>query len=99
MGDINPRVIIIFLGISLWGRTELIPTNTGRLQNEENLLNIKREFDVRNILVTGANSFIGRALCKKMLAEGWRVRGTVRDSKHYIEIRIENRGKRIEEIE
>ncbi len=34
-----------------------------------------------HILVTGANSFIGRALCKKMLADGWQVRGTVRSSK------------------
>ena len=31
-----------------------------------------------NVLVTGANGFIGRALCKKMLAEGWQVRGAVR---------------------
>jgi nucleoside-diphosphate-sugar epimerase len=31
-----------------------------------------------NILVTGANGFIGRALCKRLLAEGWRVRGAVR---------------------
>ena len=31
-----------------------------------------------NVLVTGANGFIGRALCKKMLADGWQVRGTVR---------------------
>ena len=33
-----------------------------------------------NILVTGANSFIGRALCKKMLADGWWVRGAVRSA-------------------
>jgi len=33
-----------------------------------------------NILVTGANGFIGRALCKKMLADGWQVRGTVRSA-------------------
>jgi len=25
-----------------------------------------------NILVTGANGFVGRVLCKKMLADGWR---------------------------
>ena len=31
-----------------------------------------------NILVTGANGFVGRSLCKKMLADGWQVRGTVR---------------------
>ena len=35
-----------------------------------------------NILVTGANSFIGRELCKKMFADGWQVRGTIRDLKH-----------------
>ena len=33
-----------------------------------------------NILVTGANGFVGRVLCKKMLADGWQVRGTVRNS-------------------
>jgi len=31
-----------------------------------------------NLLVTGANGFIGRALCKKMLADGWQVRVAVR---------------------
>jgi len=31
-----------------------------------------------NVLVTGANGFIAKALCKKILAKGWRVRGTVR---------------------
>ena len=31
-----------------------------------------------NILVTGANGFIDRALCKKMLADGWQLRGAVR---------------------
>ena len=36
---------------------------------------------MRDVLVAGANSFIGRALCKKMLADGWQVRGTVRSSK------------------
>jgi nucleoside-diphosphate-sugar epimerase len=33
---------------------------------------------VHHVLVTGANGFIGRALCARMLAEGWRVRGAVR---------------------
>jgi len=32
-----------------------------------------------NILVTGANSFIGRALCKRLSADGYKVRGAVRD--------------------
>jgi len=31
-----------------------------------------------HILVTGASGFIAKALCKKILAKGWRVRGTVR---------------------
>ena len=31
-----------------------------------------------NILITGANGFVGRVLCKKMLAEGCQVRGAVR---------------------
>jgi len=30
------------------------------------------------ILITGANGFIGRSLCKKALSEGWLVRGTIR---------------------
>jgi nucleoside-diphosphate-sugar epimerase len=32
-----------------------------------------------NILITGANGFIGHALCRRMLAEGYHVRGAVRD--------------------
>ena len=31
-----------------------------------------------NILITGANGFIGRALCDKLLADGYQVRGAVR---------------------
>lgn len=31
-----------------------------------------------NILITGANGFIGQALCKKMLLDGYQVRGAVR---------------------
>ena len=30
-----------------------------------------------NILVTGATGFVGHCLCKKLLAEGWTVRGTL----------------------
>jgi len=33
-----------------------------------------------NVLVTGANGFIGKALCRRMLAEGWHVRGAIRSS-------------------
>ena len=31
-----------------------------------------------NVLVTGANGFIGKALCRRMLTDGWNVRGAVR---------------------
>ncbi len=34
-----------------------------------------------NILVTGANGFIGTALAKRLLREGWNVRGAVRSVK------------------
>jgi nucleoside-diphosphate-sugar epimerase len=34
-----------------------------------------------DVLITGANGFIGRALCAKMLAEGWNVWGTARSAK------------------
>ncbi len=34
-----------------------------------------------NVLITGANGFIGRALCKRMLADGYQVRGAVRDGR------------------
>jgi uncharacterized protein YbjT (DUF2867 family) len=33
---------------------------------------------VRNVLITGANGFIGRALCDKLLADEYQVRGAVR---------------------
>ncbi len=33
-----------------------------------------------NLLVTGANGFIGYKLCEKVLNTGWHVRGTVRPS-------------------
>ena len=33
-----------------------------------------------NVLVTGANGFIGRALCKRLLADGYQVRGAVRSA-------------------
>ncbi|MDY6793346.1 MAG: SDR family oxidoreductase [Thermodesulfobacteriota bacterium] len=36
---------------------------------------------IKKILVTGAGGFIGRALCTRMSAEGWHVRGTVRSEK------------------
>lgn len=33
-----------------------------------------------NILVTGANGFVGKALCKRMVSKGWHVWGTVRSA-------------------
>jgi nucleoside-diphosphate-sugar epimerase len=33
-----------------------------------------------NVLVTGANGFIGRALCNKLIADGYHVRGAVRSA-------------------
>jgi len=33
---------------------------------------------IKKVLITGANGFIGRFLCAKILAEGWQARGTVR---------------------
>ena len=35
---------------------------------------------MRNVLITGANGFIGRVLCDKLLADGYQVRGAVRGS-------------------
>ncbi|MGB5745977.1 MAG: SDR family oxidoreductase [Desulfobacterales bacterium] len=31
-----------------------------------------------SVLITGANGFIGKAFCRKMLAEGWHVQGAIR---------------------
>ena len=33
-----------------------------------------------NVLITGANGFIGQALCKSMLVDGYQVLGAVRDA-------------------
>ena len=33
---------------------------------------------MNSVLITGAGGFIGRALCAKILAKGWQVRGTLR---------------------
>ena len=37
---------------------------------------------MKTLLVTGVSGFIGRVLSTRMLAKGWQVRGTVRNSKH-----------------
>ena len=31
-----------------------------------------------SVLITGANGFVGRAVCERMIADGWHVKGTVR---------------------
>lgn len=38
----------------------------------------KRIRDLKKVLISGANSFIGNALCKAMLRKGWQLRGTIR---------------------
>ena len=35
---------------------------------------------MRITLVTGANGFIGQALCKRLMADGYQVRGAVRSA-------------------
>jgi len=39
---------------------------------------------MKRVLVTGANGFIGRDLCKKLLSENYNVRGAVRPEKAYL---------------
>ena len=39
---------------------------------------------MKNVLVTGANGFVGRDLCKKLLSENINVRGTVRPEKAHL---------------
>ena len=36
------------------------------------------DFHAQRILVTGANGFVGRALCERLVRDGWHVRGAVR---------------------
>lgn len=38
------------------------------------------------VLVTGANGFVGRALCEALLREGWHVRGVVRSAEKAAEL-------------
>ncbi|MFV9646704.1 MAG: NAD-dependent epimerase/dehydratase family protein [Desulfobacterales bacterium] len=40
-----------------------------------------------NILITGANGFIGRSLCKRMLADGYQLRGAESENIKYKIIR------------
>ncbi len=39
---------------------------------------IENMFNLRNILLTGANGFVGKALCRNLLEQGFRVRAVVR---------------------
>ena len=43
---------------------------------------------MHTILVTGANGFIGRALCARMLSEGWQVRGAIRSKAHATDLPV-----------
>src|SRR3972149_12333515 len=51
-----------------------------------------------NILVTGANGFVGRVLCERMVTDGWQVRGTVRSSKQLASLPIGVQAVQIESI-
>jgi len=42
------------------------------------LLNTESNGEMPNVLITGANGFIGKALCKKLENKGWQVKGSVR---------------------
>lgn len=39
-----------------------------------------KEGELKRVLVTGAAGFVGRALCKRMVDNGWKVHGTTRSS-------------------
>jgi len=41
---------------------------------------------MHNILVTGANGFIGQALCKRLMAEGLQVKGALRRPNHNVDL-------------
>jgi nucleoside-diphosphate-sugar epimerase len=41
---------------------------------------------MKNVLITGANGFVGRALCDKMVADGLLVRGTIRSTSHAVSL-------------
>ena len=50
------------------------------------------------ILITGANGFIGKSLCERMLKEKWHVREAVRDSKYLEKLPVEVDVVQIESI-
>ena len=55
-------------------------TNKDVLQRSRNNLNLLY-LNMPDVLVTGANGFIGTALCNRLLGENFRVHGAVRPGK------------------
>ncbi|OHB71542.1 MAG: NAD-dependent dehydratase [Planctomycetes bacterium RBG_16_43_13] len=51
-----------------------------------------------SVLITGANGFVGRVLCEKMVTDGWQVRGTVRSAKQVASVPIGVQAVKIESI-
>ena len=51
-----------------------------------------------NVLVTGANGFIGRALCKRLMAAGLQVRGALRRPNHAADFPADMGTVRVESI-
>ena len=43
---------------------------------------------MKNVLITGAKGFIGRALCLKVMTMGWQVRGTERLAQQAIDANV-----------
>jgi nucleoside-diphosphate-sugar epimerase len=51
-----------------------------------------------NVFVTGANGFIGRALCDKLIVDGYQVRGAVREEAQLMALPIEIEGVLVGDI-
>jgi len=49
------------------------------------------EVPLKRVLVSGANGFVGRAVCRSLLRQGWQVRGAVRSTllKNFLEPGVE----------
>ncbi len=58
----------------------------------------KTQKNTMQVLVTGANGFIGRALCTRLLVEGWHVRGSVKSKKHLATLPAEVETVQVESI-
>ncbi|QDS95813.1 3 beta-hydroxysteroid dehydrogenase/Delta 5--_4-isomerase [Roseimaritima multifibrata] len=43
---------------------------------------------MKRVLVTGANGFVGRQLCERLLTDGWQVRGTIRRAESAAELAV-----------